>query len=307
MFLTCRGKRSTIAAWGRPVWLACALFCMCVGLALAQPLQPIPELHERVTDVAGALAEGERSALAARLEAIEAESGSQVAVLVVGTTLPEPIEAYAIRVADAWKLGRKDVDDGVLILVAVDDRRMRIEVGRGLEGAIPDAIAKRIIAEQMTPAFKRGDFAGGITAAIDSIGRLIQGEELPPPSSSRGRAGGGSVDIEELFVVGMVASIFLGTMLKAMFGRLLGSTVSAGLVGGAAWLVTGTLLAAVIAGVLSLIFILSMGSSAGASGSRGRGGPWIGGGGGGGSMGGGSGGWSGGGGGFGGGGASGGW
>ena len=183
--------------------------------------------------------------------------------------------------------------------VATDPGTSR--TGDGCRGRAGGGRAKR------TGRAPRGDFAGGITAAIDSIGRLIQGEELPPPSSSRGRAGGGSVDIEELFVVGMVASIFLGTMLKAMFGRLLGSTVSAGLVGGAAWLVTGTLLAAVIAGVLSLIFILSMGSSAGASGSRGRGGPWIGGGGGGGSMGGGSGGWSGGGGGFGGGGASGGW
>ena len=137
MFLTCRGKRSTIAAWGRPVWLCLRIVLHVRRSCLAQPLQPIPELHERVTDVAGALAEGERSALAARLEAIEAESGSQVAVLVVGTTLPEPIEAYAIRVADAWKLGRKDVDDGVLILVALDDRRMRIEVGRGWKVRFP--------------------------------------------------------------------------------------------------------------------------------------------------------------------------
>lgn len=284
--------------------LALLLWLFAAG-ATAQDLQPVPPLKERVTDLAGLLGPADRSALEDRLKAIEDSTGSQVAILTVRTTQPEPIEAYAIRVADSWKLGRKDIDDGALILVAADDRRMRIEVGRGLEGAIPDAIAKRIIAERMGPAFKQGDFAGGLTAAVESIAGLIKGEALPPPSV-QSRRGNSGLGLEELFVVGMVASIFLGTILKSMFGRMLGSTFTAGLVGTAAWLVTGTIFVALIAGVLSLIFILTMGGGGGVGpGSRGRGGPWIGGGGG--SMGGGSGGWSGGGGGFGGGGASGGW
>ena len=276
-----------------------------VSVAGAQELQPVPTLREQVTDLAGLLSATERTTLDERLKGIEAESGSQVAILTVRTTQPEPIEAYGIRVADTWKLGRKDVDDGVLILVAADDRRMRIEVGRGLEGAIPDAIAKRIIAERMTPAFRQGDYAGGLIAAVDAIGGLIKGENLPPPSTPS-RSENESLGLEEFFVIGMVASIFLGSILKSMFGRILGSTITAGLVGTAAWLITGTLFVALIAAALSLIFILTMGAGGGGLGGRGRAGPWIGGSGGGGSMGG-SGGWSGGGGGFGGGGASGGW
>lgn len=299
------GDRSAARRCLNPLAMLAILLWLLVGTAAAQELQAIPELRERVTDLSSTLDERARAALAERLTAIEVKSGSQVAILLIPSTMPEPIEAYAIRVADAWKLGRKDVDDGVLILVAKADRRMRIEVGRGLEGAIPDAIAKRIIAERMAPAFRQGDYAGGLRAAVEAIALRIDGEQLPAPTDGGNSADG--VGGEELFVIGMIASIFLGSILKAVLGRLLGSAVSAGLVGAAAWVITGTLFIGLIAAVLALIFILSMGSGGGGfggGGRGGRGGPWMGGGGG--SMRG-SGGWSGGGGGFGGGGASGGW
>ncbi len=275
------------------------LLLVCLAASVqAQELQPVPRLHARVTDNAGLLSDARRDALEAQLASFERQKGAQVAVLTLASTAPEPIEAYSIRVVDAWRLGRAGVDDGVLFIIARDDRRMRIEVGRGLEGALPDARAKQIIADVVTPRFKAGDYPGGIEAGVGAILAVLSGEALPPPRAADEVREGGT---EEWLVLGLVATIIGGGVLRALFGRLLGAGLAAGVVGVGAWMISGALLIALVCGVLAFIFVLAMG----AGGRGGIGGPWIGGGGGGfGSRGGG---WSGGGGGFGGGGASGGW
>ena len=273
------------------------------GGAHGQELQAIPALSAHVTDTLGVLPEPQRLALENRLVRLEQEKGAQLAVLVVSSTQPEAIEAYALRAAEAWRLGRKGVDDGVLFLVAREDRRMRIEVGRGLEGAIPDAIAKRIIADVVTPHFKSGDFPGGIEAGVEAIAARVSGEALPAPA-----AGGAGSDVtfdslSDVLVFGLLGVVIVGSVLRVILGRVLGATVLGGLAGVGGWMFSGTLLLGVVAGVVAFFFALALGSGGG-----GRGGPWVGGGGMGGfGRGGGGGGWSGGGGGFGGGGASGSW
>jgi uncharacterized protein len=284
------------------------LFALVLGwavvAALGQELVPVPPLKQRVTDLTGTLKPQEIEALDGRLAAFEQSRGSQIAVLMVPTTRPEAIEAYGIRVAEAWKVGRKGVGDGVIVLVAKEDRRMRIEVAKALEGAIPDAYAKRIVAEVMAPAFKQGDFAGGIRGAVDALIRLIEGEDLPPPKP-RAEEGSG-FGWQEILVLGIVGAIFVGGLLRAVLGAALGSAATGALVGGGAWLLTGSLLAGIVAAVLAFVFVLAFGSGRGGGLGGGLpGGGWGSGRGWGGGT---SGGWSGGGGGdFGGGGASGNW
>ena len=152
----------------------------------------IPPLRQHVTDLTGTLSPAQHQRMEQSLVSFEAHKGSQIAVLILPTTAPETIEGYSIRVVDAWKLGRKEVDDGVLLLVAKDDRTLRIEVGHGLEGALPDAIANRIINEIIVPCFKSGDFEGGIEAGVARIVSVIDGEPLPEPpprASSSGSIG----------------------------------------------------------------------------------------------------------------------
>lgn len=292
-------------ALARVIGLLVGLWLGFFGLAFAQELQPVPALSAHVTDTVGLLPADRRQALEAQLVQLEKDKGAQLAVLIVSTTHPEPIESYALRVAEAWRLGRKGVDDGVLFVVARDDRRMRVEVGYGLEGAVPDAIAKRIIAEVVAPRFKAGDFPGGIEAGVAALIARINGEALPAPTPNVG-ADDQQMGLEEALVLGIIFTLVVGSVLKAVFGRLLGSTIAAGIVGVGAWMLTSVLLVGAAGAVLAFIFSLVAGS-----GGAGRigGGPTIGGGFGGGIGGGrgGGGGWSGGGGGFGGGGASGGW
>ena len=294
---------------------AVAALLLWLGLALsglAQTLQPVPPLTGRVVDLTATLTAAQKQALEGELQAIEQRKGSQVAILIVATTQPEAIEQFGIRVAEAWKLGRgevdgKRVDDGVLLLVAKDDRKVRIEVGYGLEGAIPDAYARRIIAEAIAPRFRQGDFAGGLQSAVADIGRLIEGEPLPPAWS-------GAADKRDAEPANWLA-ILLGAFVVAVFvrqrfGRLFGSTLGGTLGGAAAWVLGAPLLLAAIGGFLLFLVLLSI--SGGGMGQVGRhtwrSGPggFPGGFGGGGGLGGG-GGFRGGGGGFGGGGASGGW
>lgn len=293
----------------RVLSLALVLLGTLVGQAWGQQdLHAIPPLSAHVTDVSGLLSPAEQQALEARLVALEQQKGAQVAVLIVASTQPEAIEQYALRVAEQWRLGRKGVDDGLLFLIARDDRRMRIEVGRGLEGAIPDAIAKRIIADVVTPRFRAGDYAGGVNEGVAAIVAKISGEALPLPQGSPGaQAADGEMGLEEMLVLGIVVTIIAGGILKAMFGRLLGAGMVAALVGGGAWLLTSMMLIALVGAVLAFVFTLAMGGAG--SGRHIGGGPWIGGpwNGGGGFGGGSGGGWSGGGGDFGGGGASGNW
>lgn len=293
------------------------------GMARAQDLQPVPALSDRVVDRANALPADRRQALVDQLAALEKSTGSQVVVLMVATTQPEDIAAYAFRVADQWKIGRRQVGDGLLIVVATQDRKVRIEVAKTLEGAIPDLMARRIITDQITPAFRKGDYAGGLSAATTAIGELIQQEKLPVPSSggATGHTTGNAADDGMDPVMGILLVVFMlpvfARVLVAIFGRKLGPLLTGGGTGGLAWLMTASIPIAGIAGVIGLVVALVMAAMSfiGPAVSRGRSlpmpipGGWGGGGGGwsggGGSSGGGF--SSGGGGDFGGGGASGSW
>ncbi|MGE5240108.1 MAG: TPM domain-containing protein [Bacteroidota bacterium] len=271
----------------------------------------VPPLTARVTDLTNTLTAAQRDTLENALRAFEARKGSQIAVLIVPTTEPETIEQYSIRVTDAWKLGRKGVDDGALLLVAKDDRALRIEVGYGLEGVIPDAIANRVVNEIIVPYFKQGDFYGGIHAGVSRLIRLIDGEPLPPPEARDISWSG----IHDLLPIAFIAVMVGGGFLGALVGRLFGAGIAGGIVAVVFWITIGSLIGALIAGIVVFLFTLVMGGggrggfggqSARRYGGYGGGlGGWGGGGFGGGGFGGG--GFSGGGGGFGGGGASGRW
>ena len=291
----------TLTRFGR---LAAGITLLLVTL-LARADVAVPQLTAQVIDLTGTLSGGAVNRLEAKLAAFEARKGSQIAVLIVPTTQPEEIEQYGIRVADQWKLGRKGVDDGVILLVAKNDRRGRIEVGQGLEGAIPDAIANRIVTDTITPHFKLGDYDGGIEAGIDQVISVVDGEPLPEPDKTWERSRGFGNLLPLLLVVAFVAS----GVLRSVFGRLLGSVATGGLIGGIAWLLSHVLPVGVGAGVVGFLFAMLLGSSRGWS--AGGGGGWSGGFGGGlgGGLGGGGrgGGFSGGGGSFSGGGASGSW
>jgi uncharacterized protein len=306
-----------IAAGLRRCTASAAALCAAAVLLLpvaapAQELVAVPPLASPVTDLTGTLTPDQVAALDARLRAFEQAKGSQVAVLIVPTTQPEVIEQYGIRVADAWHLGRKGVDDGAILIVALNDRRVRIEVGRGLEGALPDAIANRILDEDVEPQFRRGDFYGGIATGVDRMLRVIDGEPLPEPelrSPSQGVPGLFTL-LPFLFIFALVG----GSIFRRLFGRVGGALATGGLVGFLTWLLIGILGLSIGAGFLAFLFALAGGLGgggprAGGSGwySRRHGSGWgYPGGFGGGGFGGG-GGWSGGGGGFGGGGASGSW
>jgi uncharacterized protein len=290
------------------------LLVVATGFALAQDLAPIPPLKMRVTDTTGTLTAQQAADLERRIADFEARKGSQIAVLIVPTTAPEAIEQYGIRVAEAWKIGRKRTDDGVILIVARNDRKLRLEVGYGLEGPIPDAIAKRLIREVISPRFRQGDFYGGISAGAQQLMRLIEGEKLPPPTprpAPQGEFGGGGNMLIILVVVAMV----LGGVLTSVLGRFFGSAATGSVVGFIAWTIAGALAIGIGAGLLAFVFALFFAGSRGgfSRGTRGgRGGwttgGWTGGGWGGGGGSSGGGGWSGGGGGgFGGGGASGNW
>jgi uncharacterized protein len=298
-------------------WLWPLLLLAVSAFAQDTPV-PVPPLSARVTDLTQTLTAEQRAALESRLQAYEAQKGTQVAVLIVPTTQPETIEQYSIRVADEWKIGRKEQDDGVILLVAKNDRAVRIEVGTGLEGALPDVLANRIISQVIVPRFREGDFAGGINEAITRILALLEGESLPEPEperrSSRVPDGIGNA------LPFLLMFVFVGSgILRGLLGRVGGATATAGIAGVLIWLLTGALVLAIVAAVVALVFSLFSGGGGGFGGGglgrrRRRGGDgWVfgglggGGGWGGGGFGGGGGGWSGGGGGFSGGGASGRW
>ena len=273
----------------------------------AQGLQPIPSLERRVTDSADVLSAAQEAALEEKLAAFEARKGAQIAMLAVASTAPEEIEQYSIRVVDAWKLGRKGVDDGALLIVAVDDKRLRIEVGRGLEGVLTDLTSNRIIQETITPLFRGGDYAGGINAGVDRMISVVDGEPLPEPEQQwqGGKEGG----LENILGLIFVLAIVLSAILRKILGRILGAVTTGGVLGALGLLVTGAIGMAFLAGVVGFVVALAGGVPTGRFASHGRRGRWDGGFGGGGFGGGGfgGGGFGGLGGGFGGGGASGRW
>lgn len=277
--LTAASARSTpgVIAWA---WVA--LFALAMLLPLpgqadtawtpGQPL-PVPPLNTRVTDQTATLGDAQRQALEQKLAAIEQAQGSQIVILLVPTTQPEDIAAYAHRVASQWKVGRRDVGDGVLLLVAKDDRQVRIEVARALEGAIPDLAAYRIIDQAIRPAFKAGDYAGGLNVAVDQLQTLIKGEQLPAPdTTARRSAQATGIQWGDLgiFLFGGVPVI--GAVLTAVLGRKLG-TVATGLGAGAlGWWWTSSLLIGGIAAVVAMVLIAAIGS--GGRGGGGRGTRW---------------------------------
>ena len=278
---------------GRALLLACALSLS----ALAAAQGPVPPLTGHVIDQTGTLTAEQKATLEQTLTAFEARKGSQLAVLMVASTAPEEIEQYALRVADQWKLGRKKIDDGAILVVAKDDRALRIEVGYGLEGALNDLTSKRIISETILPRFKSQDFYGGITAGVGQIIRVIDGEPLPAPSNT---PAGDTGTVQQYIPLLFILALGVGGVLRATLGKVPGSLVTGGVVAVVAWFVVGALSMALVAGVLALFVTLLGGGMVG----RGLGGYYGGGGRGGRGHGGG---FGGGGGGFGGGGASGRW
>lgn len=332
-------EQSLLADW---LWLAaqmwrgsrvrlCTLALCLLGLLLcapsvrAQDLLPVPALAgHRVIDQTGTLSADESSALEAKLAGIEQQLGTQIVVVLVRSTGIENIADYTQRLGDAWKIGRRDVGDGVIVVVAKDDRTLRIAVSKALEGAIPDLAASRIINEVIAPAFKSGHFAEGLSAGVDRIAGLVKGEGLPAPQMKRGDDTGSGLDIGSLAVFLLVGAPVIGAMLSGILGRRLGSVATGGVVGGLGWWLTTSIFIGVGAGLIALLLVGVLGTGAmrrtgaypspGLRGGRGGyGGPIIWGGGGGGGFGGsggfgGGGGFSSGGGGdFGGGGASGSW
>lgn len=276
-------------AWLQQVMLLFILIT--VAFSAQAELVAIPPLTNQITDLTQTLTAEQSAQLSQKLAVFEGQKGSQIAVLIVPSTQPEDIAQYSIRVVEAWKIGREKQDDGVLILVAKNDKKMRIEVGYGLEGAIPDLIAKQIISEVMSPSFKQGDFYGGINNAIDTILKLIDGEQLSAPLEQNA-----STNLESMLPLLLIGGLVFGGILRSIFGEFLGGTFTGGAIGFLAWILGGGILMAIVFGVIAFLVTLAGIGGIGQLGGLGAG------------FGGrGSGPFSGGGGGFGGGGASGGW
>lgn len=252
-----------------------AAFLLCWPFAATADVA-VPPLSGRVVDQTGTLSDTDVAALTQRLKDLETRKGSQVAVLIVPTTQPETIEQFSIRVAEAWKIGRKKIDDGALLVIAKNDHKLRIEVGYGLEGALTDVTARRIIDEIITPRFKSGDFTGGISAGVDRIIRIIDGEPLPAPKPEASHG----VDSDTFFDLvfspfGFFAYVIIAGIFRGILGRLLGSGVTAGVVGGVTWFLLGSIAAAGILGVIAFFLtifgdsILAAGQQAGRNAGRG--------------------------------------
>ena len=263
--------RPTVVSAGFPLLLS-ILACLLMGSAHAEV--EVPPLKARVTDLTNTLDVQQRDALEQKLAAFEAAKGSQIAVLIVPTTQPEAIEQYSIRVAEQWKLGRKGVDDGVLLLVAKDDRKMRLEVGRGLEGAVPDAVAKRITSEIIAPYFKNGDFHGGIAAGVDRLIRVAGGESLPKATgvfqTSRNKLlnyGVGLVFVLAI-VCGLITCFRVDYRLRIRLWRLWlgGAAILGGAIGVFFWTGTGVAITGIIPAIIvfavSFFILLRVGPGA---------------------------------------------
>lgn len=282
-----RGHGGRRLAWRAWVWLM--LLLAWASPALAQALQPVPALTARVMDLTGTLTAEQRTALEARLAAFERERGSQVVVLLVPTTAPEDITDYTQRVGDAWKIGRRDVGDGVLLVVAKDDRRVRIATAKAVEGALPDLLASRIIERAIVPHFRQGDFFGGLQAGVEQILAALAGEVLPPPEPAAARPGAADgTDVEGALVFAFFAVPVIATVTRALLGRVLGAAATAGLaglVGAGLGLSAGWLALLVVAAFVLALSGVSVGRGVRGGGpgggwGGGAGGGWSGGGGG---------------------------
>ncbi|MGH6711940.1 MAG: TPM domain-containing protein [Bradyrhizobium sp.] len=253
-----------------------ALLLCWASVALA--VVAVPPLVGRVVDQTGTLSSGDVASLNQTIRNFEARKGSQIAVLIVPTTDGEAIEQFSLRVAEGWKIGRKKIDDGAVLVIAKNDRHLRIEVGYGLEGALTDVTTKRIIDEEITPKFKSGDFAGGVTAGVNRMIRVIDGEKLPAPEPPHWQHTG-LFDVSDMFNPFLLIPVFLfGGLMRSMLGRLVGSAVSGGVVTLVAWFLFGSLVAAMVAGAIAFVFVLFNDAvTSSAPGGRGSGGGWSGG------------------------------
>ena len=241
-------------------WLA---FALLAGFALPAPAQvPVPKFEALVTDLTGTLTAQQQAALDDKLTAFQRRKGSQIAVLMLPTTEPEHIDQFSIRVADAWKVGREKEDDGIILIVAKDDRSMRIEVGRGLEGAVTDALTSRIRNDTIAPLFKQGDFYGGINAGLDQLIRVIDGEPLPAPDQEWHPSGGGGIPWPML----LIGALIFGRVLNQVLGRGVGAGI-AGLVGGGViWWITSKIIFAILGFVGLFLLVLLFGGGMGGGG-----------------------------------------
>lgn len=238
------------------------LLCAAVAPAAAQPaasstgaLQPVPPLSARITDQTNTLDAAQRAALNDKLAAFEREAGPQVAVLMVASTQPEDITDFTQRVGDAWKIGRRDIGDGLLVVIAKNDRRVRIAPAKALEGAVPDLAARQIIDQQMAPAFRQGDYAGGLNRGLDALMARVRGEHLPPPQARGAADRSGAPDWTTLGLFLFVGVPLVGGLLSGLLGRKLAALVTAGGTGAAAWGLAGSLLAGAVAALLALLLV----------------------------------------------------
>lgn len=238
------------------------LWALCLALAAAAQVA-VPPLTARVTDTTSTLAPEQILTLERTLRNFEEKKGSQIGVLIVPSTAPETIEQYSLRVVEQWKLGRTKVDDGALLIVAKDDRTMRIEVGYGLEGVLNDAVSRRIISEVITPKFKQGDFYGGITDGVSRMMRVIEGEPLPAPAPT---AASRPADIGTNLPIVIILALIVGSLLRPLLGRFPGAVASGGIVAFVMWIFAGVLSVAVFAGFFALLFTLFGGSMHGLAG-----------------------------------------
>ncbi|PPQ16872.1 hypothetical protein CV770_23835 [Bradyrhizobium sp. AC87j1] len=263
-------RAMTLSVW-RAVFIAALLFAFASS---ASADVAVPQLTGRVVDQTGMLSSSDLASLSQKLREFETRKGSQIAVLIVPSTQPETIEQFSIRVAEAWKIGRKRVDDGAILVVAKNDRHLRIEVGYGLEGALTDVTSRRIIDEIITPKFRTGDFGGGIADGVDRMIRVIDGEPLPVPSPTVNF--GNLDDLAPIFIVTLFASIGVGGFFRAMLGRLLGSLVTGGIIAGLTWLILGSFALAMAVGALGFIigFVADLFSAITPGTGRSRGGSW---------------------------------
>lgn len=239
--------------------LALCLACAC---GFAQALLPVPALTGHVVDQTGTLSAEQLRGLESTLVAFEGTHGAQIVVLLVPTTAPEDIASYANRVGDSWKIGRKDIGDGLILLVAKNDRKLRIEVSKALEGAVPDLAAKRVIDDAITPHFKNGDFAGGLDAGVARIMALVKAEGLPSPdgANSSGSAASDSAPVgfewADLLVFLFIGVMVLGSIVRRVFGTKLGSVLTGGAVGAVVWFATASMVFAAVAGLVALAFVV---------------------------------------------------
>lgn len=282
------GGNSVAKSLTRFVFSVMAWVVLTLSPAWAQALVPLPPLTARVMDQTGTLATADVASLEQLLQTFEQQRGTQIVVLVLPSTAPEDIADFTQRLGDAWKIGRREVGDGLLLVVALNDRRLRIAPAKALEGAVPDLAAQRIIEQVITPAFRQGDVAGGLRAGLSHLQARIEGEALPlPKAGAQGGQSTGAAEVDwlNLVVLLLVALPAVAGVLRRVLGQRLGALGTGGVVGVLVWSMSGLFWLAGIAamlGLMSALFMQALPSAAvRRSQGRGRGGDFPGWGGGG--------------------------